>query len=116
MIERYEYHHEMHTGVHVNTDPECAVKVGLDPKKPALMLLVREDTFRKEPYFLTGAEPPYSAEVLLDFINVSIIRSLPRWSKRAYDTVTDGKANAIILLLEDLHVDNVHGLMKDPRY
>ena len=116
MVERYEYHHEMHTGFHVNSDPECAVKVGLDPEKPAMMLLVREDTFRKEPYFLTGAEPPYNAEVLLDFINVSIVRSLPRWSRRAYDTVTDGKANAIILLLNDLHVDNVHGLMKDPRY
>ena len=78
------------------------------------MMVIRDKTFRESPYLLTGHTAPFSSETLLDFINVSIIRSLPRWSRRAKETLTDGAANALIFMVSD--IENVHAVIKDPRY
>ena len=102
MVERYEYYHEMHTAFHFNNDPECAMKFGISPGSPDLMMLIREKSFRDTPYLLTGHEAPFSVETILEWINVSIVRSLPRWSKRAHSSIIEGHSNGIILIMPDL--------------
>ena len=79
------------------------MKFGINPGKPDLMMMIREKTFRDTPYLLTGHEAPFNVETILEWINVSIIRSLPRWSKRAASALLEGNSNGIILLMEDLN-------------
>ena len=114
MIERYLYYDEMHTGFHFNNDPECAMQFGINPSKPDLLMLIREKAFRETPFLLTGHEAPFNTETILEWINVSIIRSLPRWSRRAHSSLVEGHSNGIVLLMPDLNDEEK--IKADERY
>ena len=56
-----------------------------------------------------------TTESILELINVSIIRALPQWSKRAYSAVFDYHANAIIYMIPEM--PNAHSQkVNDWRY
>lgn len=114
MVDRYEYHDESHTAFHINNDPECAKKLNLDVTKSHLVLYTRNSEFRTEPFVFTDEPGQFTIENISYNVNVSILRAMPRWSKRAYSTLSDMHANAIVFMVPDLK--NPEELVKDWRY
>ena len=62
----------------------------------------------------TKDEGNFSAREVLEFVNLSIGRSVPRWSRRLNFALDVSGANAIILLVNDL--ENGDELMENPIY
>ena len=96
MHDRYDYLDELHTVFYINTDLECAVAHELDPAMPHIILIVHDATYHNEPYVLTGKDGALSFEEIQEFIDLSIVRSVPEWSRRAYFTLHKLNANAIV--------------------
>ena len=78
MKERYSYFDEFYAHFHINTEPECAAKYNLNRKNQTLMLFVKESEHRQNPFVLTKEK--FNTNDILEFINLSVTRSLPRWN------------------------------------
>ena len=69
------------------------------------MLNMHDKTFREAPYVIANEEGAFTMEEIVEFVNISVLRSIPRWSRRAYNTVHglhNIYANAIVLVVDEI--------------
>ena len=114
MIDRYQFLYDK-PSFHVVTDPTCATEYGLDPSKQNLLLFQNKDL---KPEVLTGdpndeAVGPLDIMTIMKWLNLSIIKAVPRWGERAHTVLFDFQQNGLIFMIPEVPNDDPRELMKD---